>query len=190
MAVDFRGDDSWKQNSVPRWQPNGWQLDKVTVPWRGSITGRAAFLASLVQWQQWTGFDSQGSAVDGNMYLEAFPQDDHQRFPTISLTYTGKRNGRLPPDKHESSSSIQQSTGIVFSNAYILTFGLPPHWQAKITYTSAIARKIVWTRTTPNFDVIGPSTAPDIRAQDIESLVIGGIDFSAPGVLQRYRTNY
>jgi hypothetical protein len=170
MALDFVGDASWDRAGPNRWHCNGWELDRLIVPMRGSIEGQDAYISGLTRW---------GAADDDDdMFLSDFPSDDHKQFPTLSLTYLGRRNGVMPPDRNELTSSLQQVTGIAFSDAYILTFGLPPHWQAKITYMSPVLRFTKWTRTTPDFDQITPPTPPTITRSDIASLVVGGIDYS------------
>lgn len=166
----FVGDSSWKQAGAERWMANGWELDRVVIPFRGDIDGLKTFLDGMTLWSPW---DS-----DGNMFLENYPQDEHKQFPTVNLTFLGKRAGKLPPDRHELSSSIQQASGIVFSDAYILTFGLPPHWTARLTYISATSRVVTWSREVPNFDGISPPAPPALTADDIVSLVMGGVDYT------------
>jgi hypothetical protein len=167
----FVGDSSFKQNGTPRWLVNGWELDRCIVPWRGSIDALNGFINGLTMW-------SAASTVDSNMFLESYPIDEHKQFPTVNLTFLGKRHGRLPPDRHEAASSIQQTSGIVFSDAYILSFGLPPHWTARVTYISPTSRFVTWSRTPPNFDSISAPAPPEITSDNIVSLVLGGVDYT------------
>jgi len=170
MGLIFTGNDDFEVAGPKRWHRDGWELDRLVIPWRGSVEDLEDFLDSHPIWEQ--------SDVDTNMYLADYPSDDHKQFPTVSLTYIGKRGGALPPDRTELTSSIQQTSGIAFSDAFILTFGLPPHWTAKITYTSQVTRFTTWSRTPPNFDQITAPVPPDIAPADIASLVVGGVDYS------------
>lgn len=168
MAVGFSGDSDWKVSGPWRWHRDGWDMDRLIIPVRGDID---QFDSTNNQLNLWGTFD-------GQMFLSDYPSDDHKQFPTISLTFIGKKGGVLPPPRNTADSSIQQTSGIVFSDAYILTFGLPPHWTAKITYTAPVSRYVVFSRTPPNFDEISAPVPPEIGPADIASLVIGGIDYS------------
>lgn len=173
--IIYVGDAEWKSAGQPRWQLDGWELDRVVVPFSGKVTLLESFLSGKSVWQAWD--------RDSNMYLQDLPQDDHLRFPTVNLTYIGKRGGTLPPDRNSATSSLQQVSGVVFSNSYILTFGLPPHWEARITYISNMTRFVTWTTSIPDFDAITAPAPPGLTTDDIVSLVIGGIDYSVWGAV-------
>lgn len=93
IASDF------EQIGPPKWDPNGWDMDRLTIPYRGPSSKLDAFIATLVPWA--------ASAVDANMFLEDWPNDGDPVHPTVTLVYTGKKGGILPQGRNESGTAVQ-----------------------------------------------------------------------------------
>lgn len=73
------------QSEPARWMQGGFGLDTLVVPYRGYIDKLNAFLSSRTRWAP--------SGLDGNMFLESWPNDQHKQAPTVELRYTGRRGG-------------------------------------------------------------------------------------------------
>lgn len=102
MSINFRGDHGFKPVGTPRWYPSGWELDQLVVPMQGAHSKLNAYLESLIMWTP--------STIDGNMFLSDWSSNGDQVFPTVDLTYIGKKKGRLPPDKHSTGRTVQQAS--------------------------------------------------------------------------------
>lgn len=168
----FKGNSDWKQAGSPRWYPNVWELDRVVVPVQGRVTALNAFMNSIKLGLPWS--------EDRNMFLMEYPMDDHKQFPTLNLTFSGKRGGVLPPDKSDKSSSIAQVSGIMQETIFF-TGGLAGfaiiRQQVNITYMSPVTKLTVFTRDEFHFsDAIAEVQPPALDATNIISLVIGQID--------------
>jgi hypothetical protein len=98
MAIINIGNHDFEPTGPVAWYPNGWELDRLIVPMRGSVANEAAYIASLVLWAV--------SDIDSNMFLASWDSDHHPQFPTVRLTYIGKKGGTLPPVKHRPGTAI------------------------------------------------------------------------------------
>jgi hypothetical protein len=131
MGLLFTGNYGFNQSGVPKWQDSTWDLDQLVVPYRGSVEELEAFLSAHSI--------SEASSVDSNMFLIQKPTDEHKQFPTVSLTYQGKRGGVLPPTRHEtdrdrlSANSKRSSGNIILAQPLILEYYAPT---SIITYYS------------------------------------------------------
>lgn len=100
MAVNFVGNTDYEQSAPERWFPNGWELDRLIVPFQGDATQFDVFVDGLTLWNP--------SDIDSDMYLADYVSDGDRVFPTVELIYLGKKGGHLPPDKALEGLSVQQ----------------------------------------------------------------------------------
>lgn len=150
MGINFRGDHGFESVGTPRWIPNGWELDRLIVPMKGAYSKLNAYLASLTMWAP--------STIDSNMFLSDFPVDGDPIWPTVDLTYIGKRNGKLPPDKHSNGQTIQQASSPVLY---------------EVTYVGPTTTLVRFSRNAIDTAVVGPPAPPN--AKGIFVNVVGAI---------------
>lgn len=130
MALTFPGNTNFEQSEPAQWQPSGWDLDRLVVPFRGDVDQLEAYLtaASSSRWS--------ASALDGAMFLESWANDGHKQFPTVSLTYLGRKGGSLPPTKRQRGKTVQQSSFSSFTGKT----------EANVTYLAPTSTSVIWSR--------------------------------------------
>jgi len=150
MALINVGDHDFKQESPAVWTPDGWGLDRLIVPMRGSVENEEAYIATLEMWS--------ASDIDENMFLSSWVSDNDKQFPIVRLTYLGKKGGTLPPQKREFDGSIDSATSKRGNTNIILAEGATVQYYAPTSVLSYI------TRTNPGTDrLVDPPGDPEIR---------------------------
>lgn len=99
MSLINIGNHDFEQVGSVRWQPNGWDLDRLIVPMQGSAENLAAFIAGLTMWD--------ASDIDSNMFLSDWVSDGHPQFPTVDLIYLGCKDGAAKPVKYDKEVALQ-----------------------------------------------------------------------------------
>lgn len=99
----FPGDSDWKMSGNPRWLTSFYELDKLFIPYRGRKHTQEDFMDTLIRGTPASGFDE-------NMFLYDWTENEHDRFPEVTLIFMGRRDGTLPPRKSESSDSVLSAT--------------------------------------------------------------------------------
>lgn len=145
MSLNNVGTHTFLVVGKPKWTRSRWDLDRVTVPYRGSAENFDAFIAALTIGSNYSG--------DSNMKLDDWDNDDHQQFPTVNLIYTGKKGGTLPPDKNGTSYTIQQAQFTSFF--YTDDEGL----RITLTYIAPTSTKVKWGTSALDIATIGAATA-------------------------------
>ena len=139
MSLLFPGDTDFEQSGPPEWQPNGWDLDRLILPYRGDVDQLNTFVASLTMWS--------ASLLDSNMFLESFPNDGHQQFPTVRVSFIGKQGGTLPPDKNTTGETVQTASFTSYSGKT----------RVNITYLAPSSTKRTWSRTPIDVSTVSPA---------------------------------
>lgn len=103
MALTFLGNTSFTQCGPEQWSGGQYELDKLNVPFCGSVTGLTTYISSLTRGAAWSG--------DGNMFLTGWQvSDSNKRYPTVTLEYIGANGGTLPDIKKETTSNVASAT--------------------------------------------------------------------------------
>ena len=164
MAIINIGDHDFQISGPPAWHPDGWGMDRLIVPYRGSAETEQAFIDSLEMWQE--------SDIDDNMFLSSWDSDHHKQFPTVRLIYLGKKGGVLPPSQPRTTNPIQtagssQGFNTVLAEAITIEF-------------YAVVSQLTWFTK----DAKGAlNTAPDPTTDPvIRSVSYFGTDYSPSSV--------
>lgn len=117
MALTFLGTTSFSQSGPEQWKQTQFELDQLSVPYSGAVTGVTTYLAGL----------TRGSAygTDANMFLTDWSVDSNKQFPTVTLEYTGAKGGTLPAVRNEQGRSIQSATSYTSSAIFPLVASQP-----------------------------------------------------------------
>lgn len=142
MALTYKGVSTFAQCGPPKWSFDSWGLDRMTVPFSGPEPARAAFIGGL------SAFHS--SPLNGSMFFDSIASNDNKFYPTIDLIYIGKRDGGVPPDRHEADKTIQQAR-YVFGNVSV-----------DLTYMAPSSSIFHWSRQTIDTSTISPPTPLDV----------------------------
>jgi hypothetical protein len=101
MALTFIGETDFVQSAPEQWTQPDWELDTLIVPYSGANINLDAFLDSLEK--------GQPSDIDPNMLLASW-RVSGKLYPVVELSYTGKKNGILPPVRRFYGNPIQTSS--------------------------------------------------------------------------------
>jgi hypothetical protein len=142
MAITNIGNDDFEKSAPHVWIPDGWDFDRLIVPYQGSAATEDAFIASLEMWSP--------SDIDDNMFLSSFESDHDKQWPTIKLIYLGKKGGVLPPGRNESDDAIQAATSKRTRTGTILAEPATVEYYAPSTVLSYISRGGEGTREPPD----------------------------------------
>ncbi len=168
MAVSLVGNGDFAQTAPERFITNAWDMDRLIVPFRGWHENLEDFIASNSDWD--------ASDIDDNFFLFEIGNADTKRFPTVELTYLGKREGTLPQDKSIQQQSVQQVRYVGYASpsmtplasGYIAVDpGTPPEFVGTVTldvtYTALAKGIITWARDDDSLDItdIGDSIGFD-----------------------------
>lgn len=143
------------------WEPDGWDLDRCIIPYRGPYSALETFLAGRAMWST--------SGFVGDVYLADYGVDDHKQFPTVRLVYKGKRGGVLPPDRNRSGYTVSQARASSFPSGK--TF-------ITVTYLAPTSSKRVWSRSAIDIGTISPATPADVTVIDYLYRSDEGISFT------------
>lgn len=114
MGLLFTGNDDFEQSGPPEWNRSVWDLDTVTIPWRGGINNLDAFLNTH------TYLGTEVCPIDDKMWLVNAIPDGHLQFPTVRLVYQGRKGGLLLPYKHELDDAVQSASSKRFASGLFL----------------------------------------------------------------------
>jgi len=139
--VIYAGNTDWAMSGQPSWVVDGWGLDRVIIPMRGSRRTRDTFLSGLQMWMPWVD--------DPNMFLADITQEQRPgaNFPKIDLVFTGKRGGILPPIREQAGEQVQQISGRAWWNI-THTVGL--------TFIGKTSEMTIWSRTPIDLSTVNP----------------------------------
>lgn len=107
MALTYIGETEFVQSGPPQWQQSAWDLDTLTIPYSGPQPNLDSFLSHLEK--------GSPADIDADMFLMDWRISGTKAYPQVDLVYSGKKNGDLPPAKHESSSAVQSSSSATSS---------------------------------------------------------------------------
>jgi hypothetical protein len=116
MALTYIGETDFVQSGPVQWTQGSFDIDQMIVPYSGAGPGLDAFLASLNKWD--------ASPIDSNMLLTDWRVSGGSKvYPEVQLSYTGVKDGILPPPQHSKGMSTQSAqatvTGIPVSITYL-----------------------------------------------------------------------
>lgn len=173
MGLVFVGDTDFKLTNKPVWNTDQWELDRLIMSMQGGVDKLDAYLDSLESEM------GTASDIDSNMFLTGYTQDKHPRWPTVELTYTGKKGGNLPPDRDELFTSEQQTSGITQEFEFIFIGGIfVSKQQGNLTYIAPTTRRTVWSRTPIDQTTLSAPEPPDIQAAQVVSLILNDLDYA------------
>lgn len=161
MSIINRGNHEFEPVGTARWRPDGWDLDTLVVPMKGSVENYDAYIATLQMWEP--------SGIDGSMFLSDWVNDGDPVWPTVDLIYIGKKGGFLPPVKHESTESLQ-NISFEISDGEETIFGIDVQYKAPVNTAMAI------TRTNQVLSVPNP-----VDTRQVINWMTGGFTTSNPG---------
>lgn len=135
MALTYLGETSFTQSGPEQWRLGQFELDQMTVPFSGAVTGLDTYISSLTRGDAWSG--------DANMFLTGWSvSDSNKQYPIVTHEYIGAKGGQLPPpktdfaDQVQSASSSRSSTGTVLSSPLTVEYYAPSTVYTWITATS------------------------------------------------------
>lgn len=102
MALTYIGETEFVQSAPEQWTQNQWDLDQLDVIYSGARPNLDTFLTNLTV--------GDPSFIDPNMNLIYWRVGGSKVYPEVTLTYQGKRDGILPPYRHEFGDAIQSAS--------------------------------------------------------------------------------
>lgn len=103
--ITYTGNVAFEEAGDPVWTVDHYGLDSCRWPWQGAEFLEKAFVDGLIRFQN--------IANHPRVYLMGWGNDQNPIFPTVELTYSGLRNGRLPPAKAVDSKSVQTVQAVI-----------------------------------------------------------------------------
>lgn len=144
MALTFLGVTSFSQCGPEQWSLGQYELDKLSVPYCGAVTGLNTYIGSLTRGDAYSG--------DSNMFLVNWTvTDTNRQYPIVTLEYMGAKGGVLPAT-HVSSSNPVQSSSTATSSLIWPAVATQP---ATVEYYALTNTIKVWSTTSTT------STEPD-----------------------------
>lgn len=103
MALTFLGVTSFSQCGPEQWRLGQFELDQMSVPFSGAVTGLTTYISSLTRGSAWSG--------DSSMFLTGWSvSDSNKQYPTVTLEYMGAKAGLLPPAKIDYDDQVQTAS--------------------------------------------------------------------------------
>jgi len=106
MSLLYPGNASFQQVSVPRYAFGGFDLDRMTVQYKGGQPDLVPFLASGIA-APWS-----ASPLDAGMFLSAYNIDGDKPFPGVEFIYLGKKGGVLTAGQHLSDNAVLSASSV------------------------------------------------------------------------------
>jgi hypothetical protein len=172
MGLYISGDGSFQQSGPPQWRRSLWELDQLMIPYRGSIDLLDTFLNAHSVGEE--------SPIDASMLLTQMTPDNHPQFPTVELVYLGRKNGNLPPQRHDTEDSVGSASSMR-SATQTLTTPTTVQFYAPSSVLSYISQDSPGTDIAPD-----PAGDPRIISLTINDTSYTPTTFSVPFIVSTF----
>lgn len=175
LTLHYIGNVAWRQNKPPQWSKTfSGDADTCSLTFQGAQYLEKAFLdaVTLAKFGSMVYINEAGvSVTDTGMFFTGFSSDDAAIFPTVTLQFTGFRNGELPSAVPEDDVTIQSA-----QTTKHITDSTSPNYNKTIT----LAIEYRCARTTWSWSQAGDpgATSPYTSVRQPISPTLGSVNIT------------